>query len=85
PETFETSAKELELIKKVSNAYHAVNKKVVVVLNIGAPMNTEEWNNDVDSILLSWQPGMEAGNAITDVLSGKANPSGKLPATFPKR
>lgn len=85
PDTFETSAKELEMIKKVSKAYHALNKKVVVVLNIGAPMNTEEWKNDVDSILLSWQPGMEAGNAITDVLSGKVNPSGKLPATFPKQ
>jgi beta-glucosidase len=73
------------MIKKVSKAYHDVNKKVVVVLNIGAPMNTEEWKNDVDSILLAWQPGMEAGNAITDVLSGRVNPSGKLPATFPKR
>lgn len=83
PATFETSAKELELIQKVSDAYHAVNKKVVVILNIGAPINTEGWKEKVDSILLAWQPGMEAGNAITDVLSGKANPSGKLPATFP--
>ncbi|MBT2733399.1 glycoside hydrolase family 3 C-terminal domain-containing protein [Bacillus sp. ISL-7] len=81
--TFEPTTKELELIKKVSNAYHAVNKKVVVVLNVGAPFNTTDWKDYADSILLSWQPGMEAGNALTDVLSGKANPSGKLPATFP--
>jgi len=81
--TFEPSENESELIKKVSDAYHAVNKKVVVVLNVGAPFNTVSWRDSVDSILLSWQPGMEAGNALTDVLSGKANPSGKLPATFP--
>lgn len=83
--TFEPTVKELELIKKVSTAFHAVNKKVVVVLNVGAPFNTVTWRNDVDSILLSWQPGMEAGNALTDVLSGKAYPSGKLPETFPIR
>jgi beta-glucosidase len=83
--TFEPSAKELELINKVSAAYHTVNKKVVVVLNVGAPFNTISWRDKVDSILLSWQPGMEAGNALTDVLSGKAYPSGKLPETFPVR
>ncbi|MEH7306793.1 glycoside hydrolase family 3 N-terminal domain-containing protein [Neobacillus drentensis] len=81
--TFEPSAKESELIKKVTDAYHTVNKKVVVVLNVGAPFNTVSWRGSVDSILLSWQPGMEAGNALTDVLSGKAYPSGKLPETFP--
>jgi len=83
--TFEPLAKESELIKKVTDAYHAVNKKVVVVLNVGAPFNTVSWRDSVDSILLSWQPGMEAGNALTDVLSGKAYPSGKLPETFPVR
>ncbi|WP_257984312.1 glycoside hydrolase family 3 C-terminal domain-containing protein [Neobacillus cucumis] len=83
--TFEASAKESDLIEKVSDAYHAVNKKVVVVLNVGAPFNTVSWRDKVDSILLSWQPGMEAGNALTDVLSGKAYPSGKLPETFPIR
>ncbi len=81
--TFEPTATELELINKVSDAFHAVNKKVVVVLNVGAPFNTVSWRDKADSILLSWQPGMEAGNALTDVLSGKAYPSGKLPETFP--
>ncbi len=80
-----TSPKEVDLIKRVANAYRAENKKLVVILNIGAPIITEEWEDYADSILLAWQPGMEAGNAITDVLLGKENPSGKLPETFPKR
>ncbi|MBM7654346.1 glycoside hydrolase family 3 C-terminal domain-containing protein [Neobacillus cucumis] len=81
--TFEPTSTELDLINKVSDAFHAVNKKMVVVLNVGAPFNTVSWRDKADSILLSWQPGMEAGNALTDVLSGKAYPSGKLPETFP--
>nr|WP_249316880.1 glycoside hydrolase family 3 C-terminal domain-containing protein [Bacillus sp. FJAT-50079] len=83
--SIETSPKEIDLIKRVAKAYHAENKKLVVILNIGAPIITEEWEDYADSILLAWQPGMEAGNAIADVLSGKINPSGKLPETFPKR
>lgn len=64
-------------------AVAAVNPRTVVVVNSGAPVEMP-WRDDVAAVLLAWFPGQEFGAALADVLTGTAEPGGRLPTTWPK-
>ena len=59
-----------------------VSKRTVVVVNAGSPVSMP-WLDEVDAVIYAWFPGQEMGNALVDVLLGNAEPSGRLPVTFP--
>ncbi len=68
----------------LAKAIVATGKPVVVVLINGRPLSITWLHDHVAAILEAWVPGDEAGPAVADLLFGKANPSGKLPMTFPR-
>ncbi|MDF0718104.1 beta-glucosidase BglX [Muricauda sp. 334s03] len=69
--------------KKLIKALVATGKPVALVLMSGRPLTIPEEFDMPVSILQVWHPGVEAGNAIADVVFGDYNPSGKLTATWP--
>ena len=80
---FNLTRQEQDMIFRVSDQFHAQGKPVIVIINSGSVMETCSWRDRVDAILCAWQPGEEGGNSVADVLTGKANPSGKLTMTWP--
>lgn len=69
---------------KLIESIQKVNKNVIVVLLSGNAVDMP-WLPKIPAVVQSWYLGSEAGNAIADIVSGDANPSGKLPFSFPKK
>ena len=65
------------------SAVAGANRHTIVVLKTGGPV-LMPWLDQVQAVLEAWYPGEEDGNVVADLLLGNANPSGKLPMTFPK-
>ena len=74
--------KELALIRATASAFHAQGKKLIIALNIDAVVEVTKWQDLADALLITWLPGQEAGNAFANIITGKTNPSGKLPQTM---
>ncbi|WP_298155211.1 glycoside hydrolase family 3 protein [Flavobacterium sp.] len=79
--SFELPPYQEELINVVAKA----NPNTVVVLNAGGNVYMQNWLPHVKGLLHAWFPGQEGGTAVAEILFGKTNPSGKLPASFEKK
>ncbi len=80
---FRLNDTESEMLSRVSAAFRAKGGKVVVLLNIGTPMEIVSWRDLADAIVWIGYPGQGAGTAVAQVLCGEVNPSGKTTITWP--
>jgi len=79
-ESFGLPGRQDELVRRVT----AANARTVVVVNAGAPVDLP-WADEVAAVLWSWFGGDQMGPAVADVLTGAAEPGGRLPTTIPER
>jgi beta-glucosidase len=79
-ETLALPGRQDELVTRVA----AVNPRTVAVVNAGMPV-LMPWAGDVAAVIYAWLPGQAMGEALADVLLGRAEPGGRLPVTLPAR
>ncbi|KXH32084.1 glycosylhydrolase family 3-6 [Colletotrichum nymphaeae SA-01] len=77
---FELPGDQVRLIHQVA----AKCERTIVIVQAGSPVRMEPWVDEVQAVLYTWYQGQELGNAAAQVISGKINPSGRLPVTFPR-
>ena len=70
-------------LEALIRAAAAANPRTIVVLEGGGAIAMGNWLSDIEALLMAWYPGQMGGYAIADLLFGDANPSGKLPISFP--
>lgn len=68
---------------RIAQEAKKLGKPVIAVVYTGRPLELAEIDETCDAVLIVWQPGTEGGNAVANILYGKANPSGKIPMSFP--
>jgi beta-glucosidase len=68
-----------ELIRAVA----ATGRPTIVVLIGGSAITMSRWIDDADAIVMAWYPGQDGGHAVADILTGRVDPAGRLPITFP--
>jgi beta-glucosidase len=73
--------RQAEMIRAIA----ATGTPTVVVLYGGSAVDIADWLEAADAVLMAWYPGEAGGDAVADVLWGDADPSGRLPITFPRR
>ncbi len=79
--TYQLPFGQQELIKKIT----AANPHTIVVLTSGGSVATQAWIGNIPVLLQTWYAGQQAGNALTKILFGEVNPSGKLPISWEKQ
>lgn len=69
--------------EQIIAAVAAANPRTVVAVVAAGAVLAETWRHQVPALLIAWYPGMEGGHALVDVLTGRHNPSGRLPFAIP--
>jgi len=79
--SFEIPAESNALVEKAAS----LNHNTIVVVNAGGGLKMTGWNTKVPAIIYAWYGGQNGYTALAEILSGKTNPSGKLPITIEKK
>ena len=78
--SFDLPEADEQLVQRVTE----LNSNTIVIVNSGSGINMSAWNDKAAAILYAWYPGQTGNQASAEIISGKVNPSGKLPITIEK-